>query len=167
MYRAWKTICSLHKKDRKLSYNRQHSEVVDGPCQGNIFLTVSYFCQLRHARWINNPLYGNLRDCFKISAHAYKYMRTSTFLITPSWYLLVRDSSAVRRLLWTCCSRVTSRELCIRKTADFPSNSGSAHFHVSRLFDFIFYQKPLYKSLHLSFFCSFITILPLCMENTM
>ena len=52
------------------------------------------------------------------------------------------------------------RELYIRKTADFPSNSGSAHFHVSWLFDFIFYQKPLYKSLHQSFFYSFITILP-------
>jgi hypothetical protein len=53
------------------------------------------------------------------------------------------------------------RELYIRKTADFPSNSGSVHFHVSWLFDFIFYQKPLYKSLHHSFFYSFITILSL------
>jgi hypothetical protein len=40
------------------------------------------------------------------------------------------------------------------------SNSGSAHFHVSWLSYFIFYQKPLYKSLHQSFFYSFITILP-------
>jgi hypothetical protein len=40
------------------------------------------------------------------------------------------------------------------------SSSGSAHFHVSWLSDFIFYQKPLYKSLHQSFFYSFITILP-------
>jgi hypothetical protein len=39
-------------------------------------------------------------------------------------------------------------------------NSGSAHFHVSWLSDFIFYPKPLYKSLHQSFFYSFITILP-------
>jgi hypothetical protein len=37
---------------------------------------------------------------------------------------------------------------------------GSAHFHVSWLSDFIFYQNPLYKSLHQSFFYSFITILP-------
>ena len=37
---------------------------------------------------------------------------------------------------------------------------GSAHFHVSWLSDFINYQKPLYKSLHQSFFYSFITILP-------
>ena len=51
------------------------------------------------------------------------------------------------------------RELYIRKTADLPSNSGSAYFHVSWLFDFIFYQKPLYKSLHQSFLYSFITIL--------
>jgi hypothetical protein len=42
------------------------------------------------------------------------------------------------------------------------SNSGSAHFHVSWLSDFIFYQKPLYKSLHQSFFYSFITILVIC-----
>jgi hypothetical protein len=35
-----------------------------------------------------------------------------------------------------------------------------AHFHVSWLSDFIFYQKPLYKSLHQSFFYSFKTILP-------
>jgi hypothetical protein len=33
------------------------------------------------------------------------------------------------------------------------------HFHVSWLSDFIFYPKPLYKSLHQSFFYSFITIL--------
>jgi hypothetical protein len=39
------------------------------------------------------------------------------------------------------------------------SNSGSAHFHVSWLSDFIFYPKPLYKSLHQSFFYSFITTL--------
>ena len=37
---------------------------------------------------------------------------------------------------------------------------GSAHFHVSWLSDSIFYQKPLYKSLHQSFFYSFKTILP-------
>ena len=37
---------------------------------------------------------------------------------------------------------------------------GSAHFHVSWRSDFIFYQKPLYKSLHQSFFYSFKTILP-------
>jgi hypothetical protein len=36
----------------------------------------------------------------------------------------------------------------------------SAHFHVSWLSVFIFYPKPLYKSLHQSFFYSFITILP-------
>jgi hypothetical protein len=40
------------------------------------------------------------------------------------------------------------------------SKSWSAHFHVSWLSDFIFYQKPLCKSLHQSFFNSFITILP-------
>jgi hypothetical protein len=34
------------------------------------------------------------------------------------------------------------------------------HFHVSWLSDFFFYPKTLYKSLHQSFFYSFITILP-------
>ena len=62
---------------------------------------------------------------------------------------VVRDSSAVRRLLWTCCSRVTSESSTYRKQQIFPPNLG-----------FIFYQKPLYKSLHQSFFYSFITILP-------
>jgi hypothetical protein len=41
-----------------------------------------------------------------------------------------------------------------------PCNSALAHFHVSWVSDFIFYRKPLYKSLHQSFFYSFITILP-------
>ena len=39
-------------------------------------------------------------------------------------------------------------------------HSVSTHFHVSWLSDFIFYPKPLYKSLRQSFFYSFITILP-------
>ena len=75
---------------------------------------------------------------------------------------LVRDSSANRRLFsppdllepWDV------RELYIRKITDLPSNSGSAYFHVSWLFDFIFYQKLLYKLLNQSFCYSFITILP-------
>jgi hypothetical protein len=39
-------------------------------------------------------------------------------------------------------------------------NLNEINFHVSWLSDFIFYPKPLYKSLHQSFFYSFITILP-------
>ena len=53
---------------------------------------------------------------------------------------VVRDSSAVRRhyffLQWDV------GELCMRKAADLPSNSWSAHFHVSWLLDFVFYHKP-------------------------
>jgi hypothetical protein len=75
---------------------------------------------------------------------------------------VVRDSSAVQRLLWICCScaRGTSERYAYGKQRICFSNSGSAHFHVSWLSDFIFYQKPLYKLLHQSFFYSFITILP-------
>ena len=79
---------------------------------------------------------------------------------SPSNMRLVRDSSAVRRLLSTCCSRGTSESSTYGKQRICLSNSWSAHFHVSWLSDFIFYQKPLYKSLHQSFFYSFITILP-------
>jgi hypothetical protein len=71
---------------------------------------------------------------------------------------LVRDSSAVWRLIWTCCSRGTSESYTYGKQRSCLTNSWSAHFHVLWLSDFIFYQKPLYKSLHQSFFYS--TILP-------
>jgi hypothetical protein len=81
-------------------------------------------------------------------------------MIYVSYKYVVRDSSAVRRHYYFLLEPWDVRELYIRKTVDFPSNSGSAHFHVSWLFDFIFYQKPLYKSLPQSFFYSFITILP-------
>ena len=72
---------------------------------------------------------------------------------------LVGDSSAIRRLFSTCCSRGTSDSSTYGKQRIYLSNSWSAHFHVSWLSDFIFYQKPLYKSLHQSFVYSFITIL--------
>ena len=51
---------------------------------------------------------------------------------------LVRYSSAVRRLLWTCCSRGTSESSTYGKQLICLSNSWSAHFHVSWLSDFIF-----------------------------
>ena len=78
-------------------------------------------------------------------------------------FKVVRDSSAVRRLFFDLLEPWDVRELYIRKTADlslqlcidtFPRFNG-----VSWLSDFIFYLKPLYKSLHQSFFYSFITIL--------
>jgi hypothetical protein len=54
----------------------------------------------------------------------------------------------------------TSESSTYRKQRICPCNSALAHFHVSWLSNFIFYPKPLYKSLHQSFFYSFITILP-------
>ena len=74
---------------------------------------------------------------------------------------VVRDSSAVQRLFFpTCWSRVTSESSAYGKQRICGCNSASTHFHVLWLSDFIFYPKPLYKSLHQSFFYSFITILP-------
>ena len=67
--------------------------------------------------------------------------------------MLVRDSSAVRLAIAVGRQRTLHTENC-------RFASWSAHFHVSWLSDFIFYQKPSYKSLHQSFFYSFITILP-------
>ena len=60
----------------------------------------------------------------------------------------------------TCWSRGKSERSSYGKQRICRSNSGSAHFYVSWLSDFIFYPKPLYKSLHQLFFYSFITILP-------
>ena len=77
------------------------------------------------------------------------------FFLGPN---LVRDSSVVRRHYIFLLEPSNVRAQYIRNTADL--SSGSAHFHVSWLLDFIFYPKPLCKSLHQSFFYSFITILP-------
>ena len=60
----------------------------------------------------------------------------------------------------TCWSRGTSESSTYQKQRICTCNSALAHFHVSWLLDSIFYQKPLYKTLHQSFFYSFITILP-------
>ena len=75
--------------------------------------------------------------------------------------VLVRDSSAVRRLFFsTCWSHGTSESSTYGKQRICRCNSASTHFHVSWLSDFIFFPKPLYKSLHQYVFYSFITILP-------
>ena len=63
-------------------------------------------------------------------------------------------------IIYYCQSRRTSERNIYGKQRICFSNSGSAHFHVSWLSDFIVCQKPLYKSLHQSFFYSFITIIP-------
>ena len=60
----------------------------------------------------------------------------------------------------TCGAVGTSESSPSEKQRICRFNSGSAHFLVSWLSEFIFYPKPLYKSLHQSFFYSFITILP-------
>ena len=60
----------------------------------------------------------------------------------------------------TCWSRGTSESSTYGKQRICRCNFASTHFHVSWLSDFIFYPKPLYKSLRQSFFYSFITILP-------
>ena len=74
---------------------------------------------------------------------------------------LVRDSSAVRRLFVRLAGAVERQSALHKENSGFPAPTpGSEYFHVSWLSDFIFYPKPLYKSLHQSFFYSFITILP-------
>ena len=84
----------------------------------------------------------------------------TSFVNKQDGHTLVRDSSAVRRHYYFLLEPWDVRELYIRKSEICLSNSWSAHLHVSWLSDFIFHQKPLYESLHQSFFYSFITILP-------
>ena len=67
---------------------------------------------------------------------------------------LVRDSSAVPLLFVRLAGAVGRQSTLHKQNSGF---AGPAHFHVSWLSDFIFYPKPLYKSLHQSFFYSFIT----------
>ena len=77
---------------------------------------------------------------------------------------MVRDSSVVRRL-FVSLSGAVGRQSALDK-----ENSGFADptlvRHVSWLSDFIFYPKPLYKSLHQSVFYSFIAILPTGVRGT-
>ena len=62
----------------------------------------------------------------------------------------------------TCWSCGTSENSTYGKQRICRCNSTSTHFHVSWLSDFIFYPKPLYKSLHQPFFFSFITFRKWC-----
>ena len=60
----------------------------------------------------------------------------------------------------TCWSHWTSERSPYGKQRICRCNYASAHFHVSWISNFIFYPQSLYKSLHQSFFYSFMTILP-------
>ena len=91
-----------------------------------------------------------------ISFHRCIFKRYLQNFQEDAQFSVVRDSSAVRRLFFRLAGAV-ERQKTVRIC---PCNSAFAHFHVSWLSDFIFYPKPLYKSLHHSFFYSFITILP-------
>ena len=73
---------------------------------------------------------------------------------------IVRYSSVVRWHYIFLLEPSDVRALYIRKTADLPLQLLVGTFPRFVLLDFINYQKPLYKSLHQSFFYSFITILP-------
>jgi hypothetical protein len=79
----------------------------------------------------------------------------------PSLFIIVRDSSVVRRHYIFLLEPLDIRELYIRKTADLLLQLWVSTFPRFVAIGFYFlYQKPLYKSLHQSFFYSFITILP-------
>ena len=72
---------------------------------------------------------------------------------------LVRDSSAVRRLFVRLAGAVGHQSALHKENSGFaaPTLGWLPRFVA---IGFIFYPKPLYKSLHQSFFYSFITILP-------
>ena len=72
--------------------------------------------------------------------------------------IVVRYSSAVRRLFVRLAGAVGRQSTLHKENTGFATPTLGQH--VSWLSDFIFYPKPLYKSLHQSFFYSFITILP-------
>ena len=74
---------------------------------------------------------------------------------------LVGDSSAIRRLFVRLAGVWDVRALSIRKTADLPLQLWVNTFPRFVAIRFYFLSKTLYKSLHQSFFYSFITVLPL------
>ena len=74
---------------------------------------------------------------------------------------LVRDSSAVRQLFVRLAGAVGSQCALHKEYSGFAAATLRRHISTFRGYQiFIFYPKPLYKSLHQSFFYSFITILP-------
>jgi hypothetical protein len=97
---------------------------------------------------VERPVYMYVRDTLVLIVERHICMYVSFEIPLPS------DG-----FFSTCFSHGTSESSTYGKQQICRCNSASTHFHVSWLSDFIFYPKPLYKSLHQSFFYSFITIL--------
>ena len=121
-----------------------------------LFFSVGFETQRRRSikeRWgVKVILRKEIWSCFIVILHITIKMRSSMMSMTPITMTLVRDSSAFQRLFFsTCWSRGTSESSIYEKQRICRCNSASTHFHVSWLSDFIFYPKPLYKSLHQSF----------------
>ena len=85
--------------------------------------------------------------------------------IMVRWYIFVcfpssRDSSAVRRLFVWLAGAVGRQSALHKENSGFSSPTPCLHISMFGGYQiFIFYPKPLYKSLHQSFFYSFIIIL--------
>ena len=89
-----------------------------------------------------------------------KYSRSWGKIDGPSTYTLVRDSSAVRRLFSTCCSRRTSGSSAYGKQRICPPTLGQ-HISTFRGYLILFsIRNPYINRFTNHFFYSFITILP-------
>jgi hypothetical protein len=80
---------------------------------------------------------------------------TATGKVWRVWYCIVWDSSAVR-----LAGAMGHQSTLHKENSGFVAPTLGWHISTFRGYQFIFYPKPLYKSLHQSFFCSFTTILP-------
>jgi hypothetical protein len=76
---------------------------------------------------------------------------------------VVRDSSAVRRLFVRLAGAMERQSVLHKENSGFATPTLGRHISTIRGYRILFSiwkRKPLYKSLHQSFFYSFITILP-------
>jgi hypothetical protein len=80
--------------------------------------------------------------------------------VRTTWRWLVRDSLLSDGFFFDLLEPWDVRELYCTENSGFAHATLPWHISTFRDSDFIFYPKPLYKSLHQSFFYSFITILP-------
>jgi hypothetical protein len=80
--------------------------------------------------------------------------------VRTTWRWLVRDSLLSDGFFFDLLEPWDVRELYYTENSGFAHATLPLHISTFRDSDFIFYPKPLYKSLHQSFFYSFITILP-------